>query len=59
MCTHMQMVQKYLRNGAEPNEFKNQVSCGLNAVRVGAVGGADELLFVASGKHNRHELNHI
>ena len=53
------MVQKYLRNGADPNEFKNQVSYWPNAVRIGAVGWADELLLVASGKHIRHELDHI
>ena len=59
MCTRMQTVQKYLRFGADPNEFRKEVSCGLNGVRVGTVGKADELLLVASGKHIRHELNHI
>ena len=33
-----QEVRKYLRYGANPNEFKNKVSHWLFAMRVGAVG---------------------
>ena len=51
MCTNMQMVQKQLQYGADPNKIKNEVSFGLNDVRVGALGGTDELLLAAAGKH--------
>ena len=37
-CKITQEVRKYLRFGANPNEFKNKVSYWLCAVRVGAVG---------------------